>query len=83
MSTILQNDPISTDRHYAEPILRSTQMSLMNEALARAQYRERLAEAEHERMAVRVLAARRHKRRAERAAQRARRLAGVAVARSL
>ena len=83
MSTTNPYHPISTTRQYVEPILRSTQMSLMNEALARAQYRERLAEAEHERMALRVLAARRHQRRAVRAAQRARRLAGVAVARSV
>ncbi len=83
MSPTHRYDPITKVRQYVDPILRSTQMSLMNEALARAQYRERLAEAEHERMAMRVVAARRHKRRAERAAQRARRLAGMAVARSV
>lgn len=76
-------DPISKEYPNADPILRSAQMSLMHEALARAQYRERLAEAEHERLAVRVVAARRRHRRAARAAERARRLAGLAAARSL
>ena len=82
MSTTHQYAPST---RYVDPILRSSEMSmsLMTEALARAQHRQRLAEAEHERMALRVVAARRHERRAARAAQRARRLAGVALARPL
>ena len=55
-----------------DPIVRSTEMSLMYEALARAQHSQRLAEAEQERLALRVVAARRHERRAARAARLAR-----------
>lgn len=62
-----------------DPIVRSTEMSLMYEALARAQHSQRLAEAEQERLALRVVAARRHERRAARAARRA----SLAVARAL
>ena len=82
-----RENPMTTTTHrYVDPIVRSTQMILMYEALARAQYQERLAEAEHERVALRVAAARRHQRRAERAARRAsraNRLASVAAARAL
>ena len=61
----------ATTHRYVDPIVRSTHMLLISEALARAQYQQRLAEAEHERLALRVAAARRHQRRAERAASRA------------
>ena len=44
-------------------------MSLLYEALARAQHSQRVAEAEQERLALLVLAARRHQRRAARAAR--------------
>jgi hypothetical protein len=76
----------ATTHRYVDPIVRSTHMILISEALARAQYQQRLAEAEHERLALRVAAVRRHQRRAERAARRAsraNRLAGVAAARAL
>ncbi|MGH8840348.1 MAG: hypothetical protein ACRDVO_14000 [Jiangellaceae bacterium] len=76
----------ATTHRYVDPIVRSTHMLLISEALARAQYQQRLAEAEHERLALRVAAARRHQRRAERAASRASRasrLASVSAARAL
>jgi hypothetical protein len=69
-----------------DPKLRSREMSLMYEALARAQHRQRVAEAEQERLAVRVVVARRHERRAARAARRAERVASrarLAAARAL
>jgi hypothetical protein len=53
-------------------------MSLMYEALARAQHSQRVAEAEQERLALRVVAARRHERRAARAARRSARAASRA-----
>ncbi|NHC13278.1 hypothetical protein [Motilibacter deserti] len=53
-------------------------MSLMHEALARAQYSERLDEAEHVRRRLRHLAAAKANRRAERALSRARRLSALA-----
>jgi hypothetical protein len=52
-----------------DPKLRSREMSLLYEALARAQHSQRVAEAEQERLALLVLAARRHQRRAARAAR--------------
>ncbi|MFD3451583.1 hypothetical protein ACFWVC_05330 [Streptomyces sp. NPDC058691] len=58
---------------------RNLEMQLMPEALARAHMQERLYEAEHERMALRVLTARRLQRRAERASMRARRALAMAV----
>ncbi|MDX2852271.1 hypothetical protein [Actinacidiphila glaucinigra] len=58
---------------------RNLEMQLMPEALARAHMQERLYEAEHERMALRVLNARRLQRRAERASLRARRALAMAV----
>jgi transcription elongation GreA/GreB family factor len=59
-------------------------MYLMNEALARAHWRERMKHAEHERIVHEIQSARRLQRRAERAARRARKLAhaaGVALSR--
>jgi hypothetical protein len=52
--------------------IRSTEMSLFYESLARAQHQERLAEADQERLVRRVVRARRALRRAERAALRSR-----------
>jgi hypothetical protein len=69
-----------------EPKLRSTEMSLMYEALARAQHSQRVAEADRERLALVVVAARRHERRAARAARRVERAASqahLAAARAL
>lgn len=60
------------------PVNRSSTVFLMNEALARAHSRERLKQAEHERMVRGLVVARRSQRRAERAARRARRLAHAA-----
>jgi hypothetical protein len=60
-------------------------MSLMYEALARAQHSQRIAEAKQERLALRFLAARRHARRAARAVRRAERAmsrASLAAARA-
>ncbi len=60
-------------------------MSLMYEALARAQHSQRVAEAKQERLALRFLAARRQERRAARAVRRAERAtsrAGLAAARA-
>jgi hypothetical protein len=53
-------------------------MFLMNEALARAHSRERLRQAEHDRLVSDLRAARRLHRKAERAARRARKLAYAA-----
>jgi hypothetical protein len=53
-----------TSTNDVEPKLRSTEMSLMYEALARAQHSQRVAEADRERLALVVVAARRHERRA-------------------
>ncbi|PZF80790.1 hypothetical protein [Jiangella anatolica] len=58
---------------------RSTEMHLMNEALARAHCMEQREQAMKEQRVRRVLAARRLDRRAARAAQRARNLAAAAV----
>jgi hypothetical protein len=58
---------------------RNHQMHLMQEALARAQYQDRLSEAESERRARRLVRARRLQRRAERASLRARRAIALAV----
>jgi len=51
---------------------RSSVMNLMHEELARAQWSERLGEAQAQRRARQVVVARRLSRRAERAAQQAR-----------
>ncbi|MCX4883451.1 MULTISPECIES: hypothetical protein [unclassified Streptomyces] len=58
---------------------RTREMQLIPEALARAHMRERLHEAEQERRAVSLVAARRMQRRAERASMRARRALAIAV----
>ncbi|WP_419997667.1 hypothetical protein [Streptomyces boninensis] len=58
---------------------RKLEMQLMPEALARAQYQERLREADGERAVSRLLSARRLQRRAERAQLRARRALAMAV----
>jgi hypothetical protein len=65
--------------HHISRQNRNLEMQLMPEAMARAQMRERLQEAEHERVALRVLRARRLQRRAERASLRARRALAMAV----
>ncbi|TDE08789.1 hypothetical protein [Jiangella asiatica] len=62
------------------PDFRSTEMHLMNEALARAHCTEQLELAKREQRVRRIMAARRMDRRAARAAQRASRLASAAVA---
>ncbi|POX55537.1 hypothetical protein C3489_09455 [Streptomyces sp. Ru71] len=58
---------------------RTREMQLIPEALARAHMHERLREAERDRLAVRLAAARRMQRRAERASLRARRALAMAV----
>ncbi|MGW1228664.1 hypothetical protein [Streptomyces sp. NPDC001478] len=58
---------------------RTREMQLIPEALARAHMHDRLREAESERQAVRLVAARRMQRRAERASMRARRALAMAV----
>jgi hypothetical protein len=58
---------------------RTREMQLIPEALARAHMHERLREAERDRQAVRLMAARRMQRRAERASMRARRALAMAV----
>jgi len=58
---------------------RNLEMQLMPEALARAHMQQRLREAEHERRSLRLLAARRLQRKAERASLRARRALAMAV----
>ncbi|MFI9205143.1 hypothetical protein [Streptomyces sp. NPDC053048] len=58
---------------------RNLEMQLIPEALARAHMEDRLREAESQRTAVRLAAARRMQRRAERASLRARRALAMAV----
>ncbi|MEV0976064.1 MULTISPECIES: hypothetical protein [unclassified Streptomyces] len=58
---------------------RTREMQLIPEALARAHMHERLREAERDRQAVRLAAAQRMQRRAERASLRARRALAMAV----
>ncbi|AUA11397.1 hypothetical protein CFP59_03510 [Streptomyces malaysiensis subsp. malaysiensis] len=58
---------------------RNREMQLIQEALARAHMHDRIQEAESERLAVRLAAARRMQRRAERASLRARRALAMAV----
>ena len=58
---------------------RTREMQLIPEALARAHMHDRLHEAEQERRATRLMAARRMQRRAERASMRARRALALAV----
>jgi Na+-transporting methylmalonyl-CoA/oxaloacetate decarboxylase gamma subunit len=69
-----------------EPKLRSREMNLMHEELARAQHSQRVAEAEQERLAIVAVAAHRHERRVARAARRVERAASrarLAAARAL
>ncbi|MFI2430837.1 hypothetical protein [Streptomyces sp. NPDC018693] len=58
---------------------RTREMQLIPEALARAHMHERLHEAERDRQALRLAAARRMQRRAERASLRARRALAMAL----
>ncbi|GAA2435982.1 hypothetical protein [Streptomyces glaucus] len=58
---------------------RTREMQLIPEAMARVHMHERLREAERERQALRLAAARRMQRRAERASMRARRALAMAV----
>ncbi|WP_425555432.1 hypothetical protein [Kitasatospora kazusensis] len=58
---------------------RTLEMHLMQENLARAHMQERLQEAEHERMGVRLARADRLRRRAERASMRARKALVLAM----
>ncbi|MFJ7998012.1 hypothetical protein ACIQ7D_12830 [Streptomyces sp. NPDC096310] len=58
---------------------RTREMQLIPEALARAHMNERMREANAERRAVRLVAARRMQRRAERVSLRARRALAIAV----
>lgn len=58
---------------------RTLEMQLIPEALARAHMHERLREAEADRRAMRLVAARRMQRRAERVSMRARRALAMAV----
>ncbi|MEV5505962.1 hypothetical protein [Streptomyces orinoci] len=58
---------------------RNLEMQLIPEVLARAQMHDRLREAESERLAWRLVTARRMQRRAERASLRARRALAMAV----
>jgi hypothetical protein len=66
-------------RRSSAPTVRSLEMLLLNEDLARTRMREAEAEAAQARLALRLVAARRWQRRAERAVRRAR-LAAAAVA---
>ncbi|MBO0654944.1 MULTISPECIES: hypothetical protein [Streptomyces] len=58
---------------------RNLEMQLIPEAMARAHMQDRLREAESQRTALRLVAARRMQRRAERASLRARRALAMAV----
>ncbi|MFI6104370.1 hypothetical protein [Streptomyces sp. NPDC051310] len=58
---------------------RTREMQLIQEALARAHMHERMREVDAERQAVRLVAARRMQRRAERVSMRARRALAMAV----
>ncbi|MDH6123293.1 hypothetical protein [Kitasatospora sp. GP82] len=58
---------------------RTLEMHLLQESLARAHMQERLQEAEHQRLVLRVARAAKLKRRAERASLRARKALAVAV----
>ncbi|MFJ3900979.1 hypothetical protein [Streptomyces sp. NPDC090025] len=58
---------------------RTREMQLIPEALARAHMHDRLREADRDRQAVRLIAARRMQRRAERVSLRARRALAMAV----
>ncbi|WP_433892320.1 hypothetical protein [Streptomyces sp. CA-111067] len=79
MTPALSELPARTSDAYASHQNRNLEMQLMPEALARAHMQQRLAEAEHERRSLRLVAARRLQRRAERASLRARRALALAV----
>ncbi|HEY5832606.1 hypothetical protein [Streptomyces sp.] len=79
MTPTLSELPARTSDALASHQNRNLEMQLMPEALARAHMQQRLAEAEQERRSVRLLAARRLQRRAERASLRARRALAMAV----
>jgi len=79
MTPSLGELPARTSDAFASHQNRNLEMQLMPEALARAHMQQRLAEAEHERRSVCLLAARRLQRRAERASLRARRALAMAV----
>ncbi|MGW1073283.1 hypothetical protein [Streptomyces sp. NPDC002537] len=68
-----------TSRATASRQNRNLEMQLIPEALARAHMHDRLREADAERRAIRLAAARRMQRRAERASLRARRALAMAV----
>ena len=79
MTPTLSEIPARTSDDFVSHQNRNLEMQLMPEALARAHMQQRLYEAEHERRSVRLLAARRLQRRAERASLRARRALAMAV----
>ncbi|MFF8287961.1 hypothetical protein ACF068_01865 [Streptomyces sp. NPDC016309] len=70
---------VSTINANASRQNRNREMQLIQEALARAHMHERLREADAERQALRLVAARRMQRRAERVSMRARRALAMAV----
>jgi hypothetical protein len=69
---------VPTGRRASAPTVRSLEMLLLNESLARARIREAEADAAEARLAHRLIVARRWQRRADRAARRAR-LAAAAI----
>lgn len=79
MTPTVNELPARASDAFASHQNRNLEMQLMPEALARAHMQQRLAEAENERRSIRLLAARRLQRRAERASQRARRAMAMAV----
>ena len=70
---------VTTIRENASRQNRTREMQLIPEALARAHMHERMREVDAERQAVRLVAARRMQRRAERVSMRARRALAMAV----
>jgi hypothetical protein len=70
---------VTTIRENASRQNRTREMQLIPEALARAHMQARMHEADAERQAVRLVAARRMQRRAQRASMRARRALAMAV----
>lgn len=70
---------VTTTGAHASRQNRTREMQLIPEALARAHMHERRREADAERQAVRLVAARRMQRRAERVSMRARRALAMAV----
>ncbi|MFI9581435.1 hypothetical protein ACIHCQ_06225 [Streptomyces sp. NPDC052236] len=70
---------VTTIGAYGSRQNRTREMQLIPEAMARAHMHERMREADAERQAVRLVAARRMQRRAERVSLRARRALAMAV----